>query len=83
MKSRARVAFCVGEQRDVLRTVGRILWRRLETWQYAGLAGAPDGALVELGTYRRRLILEMGDPMANRYRAFFLLRRAESGPVLI
>ncbi len=81
-RSRARVAFYFGEQRDVLRTAGRILGRQLETWQYAGLAGAPDGALVELGTYRRQLLLEMGDPAANRYRAFFLLQRAGSALVL-
>jgi len=83
VKSRAKVAFYYGEKRDVLRTAGRILGRRLETWQYAGLAGAPDGALVELGTYRRQLLLEMGDPAANRYRAFFLLRRVGSALVLV
>jgi hypothetical protein len=80
-RSRAELSFCLGERRDVQRTTRQLFGKPLRRWQYAGLAGAPDDARVELGTYRDALSLEMTDPITNRYRALLYVRRA--GPALV
>ena len=81
-RSRAEVMFCLGEQPEVQRTARRLFDRRLRTWDYAGLAGAPDDARVELSTYQDQLYIETNDPVANRYRAYLYVRRAGAAVVI-
>lgn len=73
-RSRAEVAFLRGEQAAAERTAHRLFDRQLELWEYAGLAGAPDDAQVEIGASGGELYLEMRDPAAA-YRAYYYIRR--------
>jgi len=82
MRSQARVAFFPGEEQAARRISRRLFGRYLEAWQYAGLAGAPDGARVEIGDSGDALLLELDDPVAAVYRAVFTVRPAASGVVL-
>jgi hypothetical protein len=82
-RSRAEVSFLAGEQGDVERIARRLFGGPLRRWQYAGLAGAPDGARVELGTYDGQLYLETSEPVANRYRMVHLARRTKAHLVIL
>jgi hypothetical protein len=82
-RSRAEVSFYLGERQDVERVVRRLFGRALRRWEYAGLAGAPDDARVELGACDGQLYLETSDPLANRYRTFHLARRAAARLVIV
>ena len=82
-RSRARVAFFLGERRDAERAARRLFHRNLQTWEYAGLAGAPDDAEVEVGTLDGGLYLEMRQPLTSCYRAVQLVRPAEAGPAIV
>jgi len=57
--SRAEVVFLLGERRDALQVTVALFGRRLRRWEFAGLAGAPDDARVEVGTLAGDLYLEM------------------------
>lgn len=74
--------FYWGERGDVRRTGGRLFARRLQTWHYAGLAGAPDPAEVHVGTYRHGLLLEVSDPIGARFHAAYCVRRVGRDLVL-
>jgi len=80
-RSRAEVRFCLGERREVERTTLRLFGRLLQRWEYAGLAGAPDDARVELGTWQDELSLELGDSREGQYRGYLYVRRR--GPALV
>jgi hypothetical protein len=82
-RSRARVLCYRGERRKVERTAQRLFGRGLSPREYAGLAGAPDDALVEVGTLGAGLYLEMGPFKGYLYHAVELVRRARDGPVLV
>lgn len=78
MRSEAKVAFLFGEQQAAERIALRLFQRLVETWEYAGLAGAPDNAMVEVGASGGKLYIELGDPAAAAYRAhYYVLRAAE------
>ncbi|HUT91348.1 MAG TPA: hypothetical protein VMY37_17750 [Thermoguttaceae bacterium] len=81
--TRAKVGYFRGEKRDVQRIALRLFRRRLETWEYAGLAGAPDDAEVEVGTYNAGLYVEMFQPVTSCYHVVQLIRRADDGPVVV
>jgi len=82
-RSRAKVAFFLGERPAVERAARRLFERSLDPWEYAGLAGAPDGARVEVGASHGTLYLEMGDDRTAAYRAYYYVRRVDGRPVLI
>jgi len=79
----ANVSFYSGERPSVERTARRLFGRVPETWEYAGLAGAPDDAQVDVGTLRGGLYLDMYRPWTTCYRAVELVRRRDAGPVLV
>jgi hypothetical protein len=72
-----------GEGAGVHRAARRLFGRKLGLWEYAGLAGAPDNASVELGTLAGELYIEVGDPAGQVYRAIQRVRLACGGPVLV
>ncbi|HUT11864.1 MAG TPA: hypothetical protein VMY42_15290 [Thermoguttaceae bacterium] len=82
-RSRADVHFSYGEEADVSRVARRLFGRKLRDWEHAGLAGAPDGAQVEVGTYRGGLHLDVSDPAESGFRAVFLVRGAASELVIV
>ena len=67
-RSRADVIFLPGERLAAERISRRLFLRTLQLCDYAGLAGAPDDAAVEVGVLNGRLYLELGGPHAA-YRA--------------
>jgi len=79
----AAVRYFRGEKRGVQRIALRLFRRRLETWEYAGLAGAPDDAEVEVGTYNAGLYVEMFQPVTSCYHVVQLIRRADDGPIVV
>jgi len=81
--SRAEALFLLGERSAAERIAQRLFRRPLEMWEYAGLAGAPDDARVEVGASRKTLYIEMGDPVNATYRAYYYLRRTCGQLVLI
>jgi len=82
MRSRAEVAFLLGEQQSAERITRRLFGRVLHSTEYAGLAGAPDDAKVEVGASDGKLYFEMSDSAAA-YRAHFFLYRKNSDIVLL
>ncbi len=82
-KSRARVTFFPEERREVERITSRWFGRRLWAWELAGLAGAPDDAEVDVGTFRGQIYLELNHPAASDYGSVQLLRFSPAGPVLV
>lgn len=83
VRTGASVFFYSGERPDVELTARRLFGRVPETWEYAGLAGAPDDARVDVGTHRGGLYLDMYRPWTACYRAVELVRRRGAGPVLV
>lgn len=81
--SRAEVVFYWGERRDAARTSTRLFGRRLKRWEYAGLAGAPDDARVNVGTLDGRLWLEMYAAEPNCYGGVWLVWRVRSDVVIV
>jgi len=79
----ASVFFYSGERPGVEHTARRLFGRVPETWEYAGLAGAPDDARVDVGTLGGGLYLDMYRPWTACYRAVELVRRRGAGPVLV
>jgi len=80
--SRAKVIVYDGEDRQVERSARRLFGRALEPWEYAGLAGAPDDALVEVGTLHGGIYLELCQPLSNSYRGSHVAQRLSVGVVL-
>jgi hypothetical protein len=76
LRSGAEVVFLAGEQAAAERIARRLFRRALDLHDYAGLAGASDSAKVEVGALDGMLYLEMSDPVATAYRAFYYVRRA-------
>ncbi len=75
--------FLPGERGAAERIARRLFQRPLETWEYAGLAGAPDDAQVEIGASWGKLYIEIGDPAAATYRGYYYVRRATAHLVVI
>jgi len=76
-RSRAEVVFMPGERPSVEETSERLFGRKLAGWQYAALAGAPDDALVEVGTDAGGLYIEISQTAAGSYCGVFLLHRTK------
>jgi hypothetical protein len=81
-RSGARVEFLPGERVAAERIAQRLFCRRLETWEYAGLAGAPHDAKVEVGASGGKLYIEMGNPATLAYRAYYYVRRTATTIVI-
>jgi hypothetical protein len=81
-RSRAEVVFYDGEGRQIERATRQLFGRALETWEYAGLAGAPDDAVVEVGTLQGGIYLELWEPASNAYRGSHVAQRLSLGVVL-
>jgi len=82
-QGRADVAFYHGEQGGAERVTQRLFGKKLTRCEYATLAGAPRDALLEVGTWRGQLYLELrGTPM-RLFQAVLRVRRGENGPVLV
>jgi hypothetical protein len=82
-RSCAKVAYFRGERHDAQWAAWKAFRRPVQTWQYAGLAGAPDDAQVEVGTLRGDLYIELHKPGIDGYRGIQLIRSVRSIPVLI
>ena len=82
-QSGVEVVFLAGERRAAERIARRLFRRALTAAEYAGLAGAPRGARVEIGASDGALYLELGDPASAAYRGYYYVRRAASGLVVV
>jgi hypothetical protein len=82
-KSLAQVAFCEGERRAVERISQRLFGRILGSAEFAGLAGAPDDGLVEVGVVSQKLYLELSDPANHVYGGSFFLQGGQAPTVLL
>jgi len=82
-RSRAEVVVYPGQRPHVERTARRLFGRRLHPWEYAGLAGAPDDARVELDTFHGQLSLETSDPISGCYRLFHYVDSSRAGLVVV
>jgi hypothetical protein len=82
-RSSAGVVFFLGEYGDADTAARHLFGRRLLPSDYAGLAGAPDDALVEVGTLGGALYLEVSGPPERAYQAFHRVRRERRYPVIL
>ncbi|MEN6557201.1 MAG: hypothetical protein ABFC54_03375, partial [Thermoguttaceae bacterium] len=82
-RSRAEVAFFLGERTAADRIARRLFGRAIQPSRYAGLAGAPDDARVTVGVSGGRLYLEMYDPIAAAYCGYYYLYSKKSAVVLL
>jgi hypothetical protein len=82
-RSRATVDFLPGEHRAAERTAQRLFGRTLCPREYAGLAGAPDNAKVDVGASDGKLYLELGDPLNNAYRGYYYVYGRRAVTVLV
>jgi hypothetical protein len=80
--SRAAVVFLAGEHRAAERISLRLFGRTLRPREYAGLAGAPDNAKVEVGASDGQLYIELGDPISAAYRGHYYLFCRKAAVVL-
>ncbi len=80
-RSRAEVVFLPGEKSAAQRFAIRCFHRALKPREYAGLAGAPDDARVEIGAGGGELYVEMGK--SGAYRGYYYVRRAAARLVLL
>lgn len=81
--SRARVEYFPGERTGFRRKALRLFGRELAACDWGGLAGAPDDALLELGTARRGLHLEFHDPQRHGYCGVRLVEPSSAGLLLV
>jgi hypothetical protein len=81
--SRATVAFLPGEHEAADRLSQRLFGRTLRRREYAGLAGAPDDAKVEVGASDGRLYIEIDDPVAAAYRGYYYVYCRKAAIVLL
>ena len=79
---RADVAFYPGERQGAERTARRMFGRNLNRREYAGLAGAPDGANVDVGSLGDELYIESREPATTTYRAVQRISFTDSAPVV-
>ena len=70
-RSRATVAFLPGERRAAGRIAQRLFGRLLHPGEYAGLAGAPDDATVDVGASDGQIYLELRDPVGHAYSGYY------------
>jgi hypothetical protein len=82
-RSRAEVAFLLGEQQAAERVSRRLFGRVLAPHEYAGLAGAPDDAQVEVGASDGKLYIAIGDRMTGAYRGYYYLYGGKTGVTLL
>jgi GNAT superfamily N-acetyltransferase len=82
-RRRAQIAYYCGEQRSTERIAQRLFGRSLDSWEYAGLAGAPDDARLEVGTLRGQLYFELREPTLHLYQAALRVCHTKQGPLLI
>jgi hypothetical protein len=82
-ESRAAVAFLPGEHRAAERVALRLFGRALHPREYAGLAGAPDDAKVDVGASDGRLYIELGDPLTHAYCGYFYVYGRRAVTVLL
>jgi hypothetical protein len=80
--SRAAVVFFPGELKAAERLSQRLFGRLLRPREYAGLAGAPDNAKVEVGASDGQLYIELGDPVAASFRGHYYLFYRKAAVVL-
>jgi hypothetical protein len=81
--SRAHVAFLPGERKAAERVSQRLFGRRLRPREYAGLAGAPDDAEVQVGASDGQLYLELSSRLAATYRGYYYLFCRKAAIVLL
>ena len=74
-ESRVAVEFFLGERGDAEGAARQLFGRTLKPWEYAGLAGALDGARVEVGTLSGRLYIELSGPPHETYRTVLCIAR--------
>jgi len=74
-RSRAEVAFSCGEEDEVMRIARGLFGRRLRPAELAGLAGAPDRAAVNAGTFGHGLYIDVSDPLDACFRLIVVLWR--------
>ena len=77
------VAFLPGERAAAERIARRLFERPLKAREYAGLAGAPRNAYVEIGALAGQLYIEMGDAVAASYRGHYYIHRAAGRVVVL
>ena len=82
VRSGAAVVFLPGEFKAAERISQRLFGRALRPREFAGLAGAPDDAKVEVGASGGQLYLELGDPVAATYRGHYYLFCTKAAVVL-
>jgi hypothetical protein len=82
-RSRASVVFLPGEHKTASRISQRLFGRTLRPQEFAGLAGAPDNAKVEVGASSGRLYIELGDPVAAAYRGYYYVFCRKAAVVLL
>lgn len=82
-QSRAEVVFFLGECIAAEAAAKRLFGRPLFPSDYAGLAGAPDDATVEVGTLAGTLYVELWGPPRLGYRAFHRVRQAQRSLVIL
>ena len=82
-RSRAEVVFLPGERQAAERIAQRLFGRALRADEYAGLAGAPDAAKVEVGASGRKLYIELGDPVAAAFRGHFYVFCRQAAVILL
>jgi hypothetical protein len=82
-RNRARVAFYRGERDRAEQIARRLFGRRLGLSEYAGLTGASDRDVVDVGTLAEDLYLEIHGPPALPCRVVVVLRSTPDGPVIV
>ena len=82
-RSRAAVAFLPGERAAAERIAQRLFGRALRLAEYAGLAGAPDDAKVEIGASHGRLYLELADPLTAAYCGYYYVFGRKAAVILL
>ena len=82
-RSWARAAYYKGERSDAEGMAWKVFRCSLQLWQYAGLAGAPHDAEVEVGTLRGDLYLELHKSGVDGYLGVQRIRSVHSHPILI
>lgn len=80
-RSRAAVVVYPAQWRAINRASRSLFGRPLQRWELAGLAGAPDGAEVDVQTSSGELYLDTSEPLAARYRTHHTVLHA--GCVLV
>ncbi len=83
IRSMARATCCRREKNRVQDCTQQIFGRPLEVWEYTGLSGAPNEAVVHVGVLPAGLVLEFRPPHTDDYFARRVVYRVPSGPVLI